>query len=57
MPADSGKRPREVQLPLDAGRGLSLKPANGCLKSLRMICRGIGHVATLTPQYRDQSPY
>ena len=33
MKIDSGKRPREVQFPLDADRGLSTKPTNGCVKS------------------------
>jgi hypothetical protein len=28
------KRPSEVQLPLDAGRGLSTKPTNSCVKSV-----------------------
>ena len=34
MQTDSGKQTREVQLSLDADRGLSIKPTHVCVKSL-----------------------
>jgi len=37
---DSRNRPRDVQLPLDADRGLSIKPTNGYAKSLSVDLQG-----------------